>query len=82
MILGINIEWWILYGLIIFCWVFQTTRLESRASYMVRRIAPELIDMNVALRRCERSLARIAEALQEETDGTGKETQDIRVQSQ
>lgn len=79
MILGINIEWWILYGLIIFCWGFLTARLESRTTYIVRRIAPELIDMNVALRRCEQSLARIAAALEEEGDETGKETADMRL---
>ena len=79
MILGINIEWWILYGLIIFCWAFLAARLESRSTYMVRRIAPELIDMNVALRRCEQSLARIAKALEEEKDETGKETADMRL---
>jgi hypothetical protein len=77
MILGINIEWWILYGLIVFCWAFLAARLESRTTYAVRRIAPELIDMNVALRRCEQSLARIARAAEDEKDDTGKETADI-----
>jgi hypothetical protein len=79
MILGINIEWWILYGLIVFCWAFLAARFESRTTYAIRRIAPELIDMNVALRRCEQSLARIAKALEEEGDDTGKETADVRV---
>ncbi|MEJ2724899.1 MAG: hypothetical protein P8175_09685 [Deltaproteobacteria bacterium] len=79
MILGINIEWWILYVLIIFCWAFLTARLESRTTYMVRRVAPELIDMNVSLRRCEKSLARIAQALEEDGDDTGKETADMRI---
>jgi hypothetical protein len=79
MILGINIEWWILYGLIIFCWAFLAARLESRMTYMVRRIAPELIDMNVALRRCEASLARIAKALESRGDARDSETADVRV---
>jgi hypothetical protein len=79
MILGINIEWWILYVLIIFCWAFLTARLESRTTYMVRRVAPELIDMNVVLRRCEKSLARIARAMEEGKDETGQETSDMRL---
>jgi hypothetical protein len=79
MILGINIEWWILYGLIVFCWAFLTARLESRTSYMVRRIAPELIDLNVGLRRCEQSLARIARALEAGGDASDNETADVRV---
>ena len=78
MILGINIEWWILYGLIFFCWVFLAARMESHTTYTVRRLAPELINMNVALRRCEQSLARIREAL-EEADETGTATSDIDV---
>ena len=79
MILGINIEWWILYFLIIFCWAFLTARLESRTTYMVRRIAPELIDMNFVLRRCEKSLARIAQVLEEGGEDVGKETADMRL---
>jgi hypothetical protein len=79
MILGINIEWWILYGLIIFCWAFLAARLESRTTYAVRRIAPELIDINVALRRCEQSLTRISQSLEEGKDETGKETADVRL---